>query len=251
MIATEDSAAITTTVTLVVPCFEEAPIIRDTLAELARWFPAAQLIVVDDGSGDGTAAVAQAFAREHDATDVIVLPQNQGKGRAVAAACAAVKGERVVIVDADLAYGQDAIRRAADALDRADMAAGNRRHADSTYTVPVRVFGFLYRRHVLGWVFNRAVRVLLGLTVRDTQCGLKSFRADAFRRLLPQVRTSRFAFDLEVWLLARALRLRVAEIPVDVRYETGRSSVRLLRDGLRMAADVIALTLRRLSGAYR
>ena len=156
--------------------FEEAPIIRDTLTDLARWFPAAQLIVVDDGSGDGTAAVAQAFAREHDGTDVIVLPENQGKGRAVAAACAAVKGERVVIVDADLAYGQDAIRRAADALDRADMAAGNRRHADSTYTVPVRVFGFLYRRHVLGWVFNRAVRALLGLTVRDTQCGLKSFR---------------------------------------------------------------------------
>jgi dolichyl-phosphate beta-glucosyltransferase len=130
------------------------------------------------------------------------------------------------------------------------MAVGNRRHAESTYTVPVRLFGFLYRRHVLGWLFNRLVRLGLGLTVQDTQCGLKAFRTEVFRELMPQVRTSRFAFDLEVWLLARARRLRVAEIPVDVRYETGRSSVRLLRDGARMAADVVALVGRRLTGTY-
>ena len=67
---------------------------------------------------------------------------------------------------------------------------------------------------------------------------------------MPQVRTSRFAFDLEVWLLAGALGLRVAEIPVDVRYGSGRSSVRLMRDGTRMATDVLALLVRRLGGAY-
>jgi glycosyltransferase involved in cell wall biosynthesis len=238
-------------VTLVVPCFEEAPIVTETLERLAAWFPEAQLVVVDDGSRDATAAHARAFAGRHPATDVIVLPQNQGKGRAVAAACAAVRGARVVIVDADLAYGEASIRRVVAALDRGDMATGNRRHADSAYTVPVRLFGFLYRRHVLGWIFNRAVRILLGLDQRDTQCGLKGFRADAFRRIVPRVRTSRFAFDLEIWLLARAEGLAVIEVPVEVRYESGRSSVRLVRDGARMAADVAALTLRRLAGGYR
>ena len=238
-------------VTFVVPCFEEAAIVTQSLRQLAGWFPDARIIVVDDGSRDETASHARAFAREHAATDVLVLPENRGKGRAVAAAAGSVGGDRVVIVDADLAYQQDAIRRAAAALDHADMAVGNRRHAESTYTVPVRLFGFLYRRHVLGWVFNRLIRLTLGLTARDTQCGLKAFRSETFRRLMPQVRTSRFAFDLEVWLLARASGLRVTEIPVDVRYESARSSVRLLRDGSRMAADVVALVGRRLSGAYR
>jgi dolichyl-phosphate beta-glucosyltransferase len=238
-------------VTFVVPCFEEAAIVSETLRQLTAWFPEARIIVVDDGSRDETAAVAEAFAREHAATDVLVLPENRGKGGAVAAAAGSVRGDRVVIVDADLAYRQDALRRAAAALDDADMAVGNRRHAESTYTVPVRLFGFLYRRHVLGWVFNRLIRLTLGLNVRDTQCGLKAFRSETFRRLMPQVRTSRFAFDLEVWLLARAFGLRVTEIPVDVRYESARSSVRLLRDGSRMAADVVALLGRRLRGAYR
>jgi glycosyltransferase involved in cell wall biosynthesis len=237
--------------TLVVPCFEEAAIVTQTLAQLAGWFPDARLIVVDDGSRDATASLARAFAQRHGATDVLVLPENSGKGRAVAAAAAAVAGDRVVIVDADLAYQDDAIRRAAAALDHADMAVGNRRHAESTYTVPVRLFGFLYRRHLLGWVFNRLIRLTLGLAVQDTQCGLKAFRTETFRRLMPQIRTSRFAFDLEVWLLAKATGLRVAEVSVDVRYESGRSSVRLLRDGARMAADVLALVGRRLTGAYR
>jgi dolichyl-phosphate beta-glucosyltransferase len=240
-----------TAVTFVVPCFEEAAGITQTLWQLARWFPDARIIVVDDGSRDDTASLARAFAQAHAATDVLVLHENSGKGRAVAAAVASIAGDRVVIVDADLAYQDDAIRRAAAALDHADMAVGNRRHAESTYTVPVRLFGFLYRRHVLGWVFNRLVRLTLGLTAHDTQCGLKAFRSETFRRLMPQVQTSRFAFDLEVWLLASASGLRVAEIPVDVRYGSGRSSVRLLRDGARMAVDVAALLGRRLRGEYR
>ncbi|MEO5820290.1 MAG: glycosyltransferase [Vicinamibacteraceae bacterium] len=238
-------------VTLVVPCFEEAAVLTQTLHRLACWFPDAAIVVVDDGSRDETASVARAFARQNGATTVIVLPQNAGKGRAVAAAADLVAGDRIVIVDADLAYRDEEIRRAAAALDDADMAVGNRRHADSTYTVPVRLFGFLYRRHGLGWLFNRLVRLTLGLTVQDTQCGLKAFRADAFRRLMPHVRTFRFAFDLEVWLLAGAFDLRVLEIPVAVRYESGRTSVRLLRDGSRMVADVLALVGRRLAGAYR
>ena len=251
MTAGSTAAPIGPVVTLVVPCFQEAGIITETLRQLTAWFPDARIIVIDDGSADETASLARAFARGHAATEVLVLPQNSGKGKAVAAAAPAIAGDRVVIVDADLAYRDDAIRRAAAALDHADMAVGNRRHAESTYTVPVRLFGFLYRRHVLGWLFNRLVRLTLGLTAEDTQCGLKAFRSETFRRLMPQVRTSRFAFDLEVWLLAGALGLRVAEIPVDVRYGSGRSSVRLLRDGARMAADVVALVGRRLGGAYR
>jgi glycosyltransferase involved in cell wall biosynthesis len=251
VIAAVEPTSTVPAVTLVVPCFQEAPILTQTLERLASWFPDAQIVVVDDGSRDATAAHARAFADRRPGTDVIVLPRNEGKGRAVAAACAAVRGARVVIVDADLAYGEASIRRAVAALDGCDMAAGNRRHADSAYTVPVRLFGFLYRRHVLGWIFNRAVRVLLGLSQRDTQCGLKAFRVEAFRRIAPQIRTSRFAFDLEIWLLARALGLAATEIPVEVRYGSGRSSVRLFRDGARMAADVAALALRRLTGGYR
>jgi glycosyltransferase involved in cell wall biosynthesis len=112
----DGSAPIGTAVTLVVPCFEEAAIITQTLRQLAAWFPGARIIVVDDGSQDETAALARAFAQGHAATEVLVLPENRGKGRAVAAAATAIAGDRVVIVDADLAYQDDAIRRAAGAM---------------------------------------------------------------------------------------------------------------------------------------
>ena len=179
------------------------------------------------------------------------LPANGGKGHAVASAAALVTDAAVVIADADLAYGEDSIRRAMDALRTADIVIGNRRHRDSTYTVPVRAFGFLYRRHVLGVVFNGFVRAVLGLHERDTQCGLKAFRAQAFQDVMASLRTRGFAFDLDVLLLARALRLHIEEIPVDVGIDSGRSSVRLVRDGAVAMKEVLTLAVHRMRGRYR
>lgn len=236
---------------IVVPCFNEAAVIAQSVARLREWFPAASVLVMDDGSADDTASRAAAVAEKDAGVRVCRLASNGGKGHAVASAVAAVAGRAVVIVDADLAYGRESIRRAMSALERCDVVIGNRRHRDSTYTVPVRLFGFLYRRHALGILFNRVVRAALGLHERDTQCGLKAFRGDAFHDVMTRLRTKGFAFDLDVLLLARARRLRIEEIPVDVTIDSGRSSVRLARDGAIALREVMSLALHRLKGRYR
>lgn len=236
---------------IVVPCFNEATVIARSVARLREWFPTASVLVIDDGSADDTASLATAAAERDPGVRVNRLPANGGKGHAVASAVALVAGRAVVIVDADLAYGEESIRRAVDALERADIVIGNRRHRDSTYTVPVQLFGFLYRRHALGLVFNLVVRTVLGLHERDTQCGLKAFRGPAFTDVMTRLRTRGFAFDLDVLLRARALGCRIEEIPVDVRIDSGRSSVRLARDGATALTEVAALALHRLRGRYR
>ena len=135
---------------IVVPCFNEAAVIEQSIARLREWFPAASVLVIDDGSSDDTSSRAAAVAENDAGVRVCRLAANGGKGHAVASAGAAVGGRAVVIVDADLAYGRESIQRAMSALDRCDIVIGNRRHVDSTYRVPVRLFGFLYRRHALG-----------------------------------------------------------------------------------------------------
>jgi glycosyltransferase involved in cell wall biosynthesis len=237
-------------VAIVVPCFNESEVIGSSLARLREWFPDALLVVIDDGSADETYARAEAVARVDSRIVVSKQPANGGKGRAVAAAAPFTTGYAVVIADADLAYERAPIQRAIDALATADIAIGSRRHPQSTYVVPVRLFGFLYRRHVMGHLFNLVVRVALGLDLRDTQCGLKAFRAQAFADIMSRLRTAGFAFDLDVLLLARGLGFRISEVPVDVTMATGRSSVRLLRDGLMAIKEVAILARRRLTNGY-
>lgn len=239
------------TTTIVIPCYNESAVIVSTLERLASWFPHARLLVVDDGSADDTAAKAEGVATRLPQVRVVRRARNGGKGQAVIDASAYLAGDGAVIVDADLAYRRESIARAMAELAHADVVIGNRRHEGSTYAVPVRLFGFLYRRHVLGLTLNAVVRPLLGLPHKDTQCGLKAFRTDAYRRLMSRVETSGFAFDLEVLLAAQATGLRVHEVPVEVTYDSGRSSVRLAKDGFRLAQALVRLTWRRVRGVYR
>ena len=237
-------------IAVVIPCFNERAVIDLTLERLRDWFPSALLVVVDDGSADGTWERATQVAEGDARVQVVRQASNGGKGRAVAAALPYVTNHAVVIADADLAYERESMQRAIDALACADVAIGNRRHPTSTYVVTVRLFGFLYRRHVVGRLFNLLVRLTLGITWPDTQCGLKAFRAPAFTAIMPRLRTSGFAFDLDVLLLAEGLGLRVGDVPVDVTMSSGRSSVRLARDGGAAIVEVLKLALRRLSGGY-
>ncbi|MCU0255816.1 MAG: glycosyltransferase [Vicinamibacterales bacterium] len=237
---------------IVVPCFNEAAVVGASVASLCEWFPGATIVVVDDGSRDETGRHAEREAATRTNVRVLRLPANAGKGGAVAAAAPLVRDHAaVLIVDADLAFTRATMERAVAALDAVDVAIGNRRHPDSTYTVPVRLFGFLHYRHVVGFVFNAVVRACLGLPHRDTQCGLKAFRAGAFQDVTSRLRTTGFAFDLDVLLLVRGLGLRVGEVPVALRIESGRSSVRLIRDGVSALGAVAILASRRATGGYR
>lgn len=236
---------------IIVPCFNEAARIESALESLTSWFgDSTEIIVIDDGSGDGSADRAEELARLRPQIRVKRMPANRGKGAAVREAAAIARGRSIVIVDADLSYERSSITRAIEGLARADFVAGNRRHDDSKYEVPVRLFGFVYRRHLIGLTFNLIVRVVLRVEVRDTQCGLKAFRQDALRRMLPSLSTDGFAQDVEMLLVARGLGLRYATVPVTVKYESAASSVRLVRSGLAMGGSILRLTMRQAAGRY-
>ena len=240
-----------THLTLIVPCFNEAARIEASLQTLTDWFgTGTEIIIVDDGSRDGSADRAEDFALSRPHVRVKRMPANRGKGAAVREAAGMARGRKIVIVDADLSYERSSIDRAIEGLEAADFVAGNRRHHDSKYEVPVRLFGFLYRRHLVGLTFNLLVRLLLRLDVRDTQCGLKAFRHDALRRILPSLGTDGFAQDVEMLLVARGLGLRYATVPVTVTYESAASSVRLMRSALAMMGSILRLATRQATGRY-
>jgi glycosyltransferase involved in cell wall biosynthesis len=235
-------------ISVVVPCFNEGARIAASLSALHSWIERPfEILVVDDGSRDDTFERASVFSADHPEVRVHRLEPHRGKGAALRAAIPLVAGERVVFLDADLAFDRQSVRSAIDALDAADMVIGNRRHHGSRYSVPVRLFGFLYRRHLVGLTFNLLVRLLLGIRARDTQCGLKAFRREALQQMEASLTTSGFA----LLLVADALGVRIADVPVQVTYETARSSVKLAQTGGAMALDLLRIAARRAAGRYR
>ena len=240
----------TPTFTIVLPCHNEAARITGSLKTLEDWFGSrAAVLVVDDGSADETSHRAQSSGHPH--VSVHRLATNRGKGAAVRAAIPLIRTPHVIVMDADLAYDRDSVERTLEGLAQADVVIGNRRHGGSRYFVPVRLFGFLYRRHVVGMTFNALVRLLLPIHVRDTQCGLKGFRRGALDAMAPHLTIDGFAFDVELLLVAQSLRLRLIDVPVQVTYESAKSSVKLLRTAIAMASSLLLILSRRAVGRYR
>jgi len=238
-------------VSFVLPCFNEGFRIASSLATLESWFGAsAEVLVIDDGSVDDTFEQAGRYATLHPHVHVHRLPRHRGKGGAIRAAIPLVRADLVVLMDADLAFDRESVQRAVDGLATAEMVVGNRRHDGSYYSVPVRLFGFLYRRHLVGLIFNAFVRSLVPVRLRDTQCGLKAFRRTCLDRIAPTLSAVGFALDVEMLLVASALDVRLSEVPVHVRYESAKSSVKLLRSAWAMASDIMRIAIRRARGCY-
>jgi len=229
---------------LVIPAFEEAvrlPRFLDAAtAYLACRYPGAhEILVVDDGSRDETAAVA---ARAGGPVRVIRQARNTGKGAAVRAGMLAARGALRLFADADGSTPITEERRLTDALAAGyDIAIGSRAAAGGIQTwvgedVPddgAPHWQVRRARYVCGRVFARLVNVAVGTRIADTQCGFKLFRADAAASLFADVVCDGWAFDVEVLALAERRGLRVVEVPVSW-HETPGSKIRVLRDGARM-----------------
>jgi dolichyl-phosphate beta-glucosyltransferase len=200
-----------------------------------------ELIVVDDGSRDGTAAAAESAGADL----VIRLPVNRGKGAAVRAGMLAAAGATIAFTDADLSYPPAQLLTLLAEVERgADVVVGSRRHIGTTTLVRAGL-----RRELSGRVFNLATRLVLSGHLGDTQCGLKAFRADAARMLFGLGRIDGFAFDVELLYLAERHGLDVREIPVELVSAQG-STVSLSSDALRMLADLVRLRRWAHAGTY-
>lgn len=231
---------------VVVPAYNEADRIATTVtalrSALAPLDGGTEVIVVDDGSADGTAAAARAAG----ADQVLVLPVNRGKGAAVRAGALAGRGRTVAFTDADLAYSPDQIVDLVEKVEQGwDVVVGSRRHDGTTTLVRAGRLRELGGRAV-NWL---TFAVLLG-RYRDTQCGLKAFRSDAARHLFGLGRIDGFAFDVELFVIAERARLSVAEVPVTIT-NTTRSSVKVVRHTVRLVRDLLRIRRWAREGRYQ
>jgi dolichyl-phosphate beta-glucosyltransferase len=232
---------------VVVPAYRESDRIGGTVArirsELASVAPGRELevVVVDDGSGDGTAEAARTAA----ADQVVVLPANRGKGAAVRAGVLAATGRTIAFTDADLSYPPGQI---ADLLTEVeagwDVVVGSRVHTETSTLVRARAV-----RELGGRLINLTTHAVLLGAHRDTQCGLKAFRSDVARSLFARTRVDGFAFDVELFHLAERDRLSLREVPVRV-VNADRSSVHVVRDGLRIVRDLARIVRDGRAGRY-
>ena len=232
---------------MIIPAYREAGRIGDTVAALRTALAdvkadgGAEIVVVDDGSDDGTAAAARAAG----ADIVVELGQNRGKGEAVRAGMRASSGEVVAFTDADLAYAPNQLVGLLAEVERgADMAVGDRRHPDS---VAVTDPSGLRKTGSLGvGLLSGLLRLGRG---RDTQCGLKAFSSRAAGAVLDASVMDRFSFDVEVLFLADRLGMEVRRVPVEV-VNSNVSSVRVFTDGWELVLDMCRIRTRALLGRY-
>lgn len=227
---------------VVIPAFNEADRLSPTLARVvsflagaAGWRPA-EIIVVDDGSADGTADVARSQPRADDiAITVARHPVNRGKGAAVRTGFARSRGEWVLLTDADMSAPIEDLTVLAGAAEPDAVAAGSRAVDRRLVTQRQPL-----HRDLMGRTFNLAIRAL-GLTrLGDTQCGFKLFPGGLARDLAAAQRIDGFAFDVELLVLARKWGVEIREVGVHwehveaSRVMAVRHSSQMLRDALRL-----------------
>jgi glycosyltransferase involved in cell wall biosynthesis len=232
---------------IVVPAFnEEARIaitIAQVLAEVERLAVDAELIIVDDGSTDRTASIAEESARG-DARLTALRAAHAGKGATVRRGMLAARGAWRFLADADLSMPISELERflATARNPGADIVVGSREANGA------RRVGEPWLRHAIGRVFNYAVKVLVLRGIDDTQCGFKLFSAEAAEVLFPLQRLDGFGFDVELLFLARRSGFVIREIPVTWIY--GRESKVNLASGARGFLDLVAVRWHQLRGAY-
>jgi dolichyl-phosphate beta-glucosyltransferase len=199
---------------IVVPTFNKEVRIAGALETVAAFLAtkpfASEIVAVDDGSPDGTAAAARSARTGRIGLRVLRSETNQGKGAAVREGVLAASGEIVLFADDDLSTPIEELDKVLAAIEAgADVVIGSRTHPDSTIKVRQR-----RPRELMGKAFNGLVRLFVLRGYRDTQCGFKGFRRDAAQAIFSRLRTAGFGFDVEVLVLCRGLGYRVVEIPV-------------------------------------
>jgi glycosyltransferase involved in cell wall biosynthesis len=241
---------------IVIPAFNEAARLEPTLRKIIDYLRAAreesELLIVDDGSQDNTAAIAEQVARDSApvVTRVTRYEQNRGKGYAVRLGLLEARANIVLFSDADLSTPITETPKLIDPIrsGEVDLTFGSR-------ALDRKLIGVHqpWRREQGGRVFNLIVRVATGLPFWDTQCGFKAFRMSVCRPLIEAAQIDRFGFDVELIYLAHLAQLRLQEVPVRWDHTAGGpldSSSNYSRDSMRMINEVRRIRAAVTAGEY-
>ena len=198
-----------------------------------------ELVPVDDGSDDASAAEIRRFAAGHpEVTTPVIIAQNAGKGNALKAGFRASRGELVLLLDGDLDIAPRMLPRFFEEMRRtgADIIVGSKRHPDSIVQYP-------WHRRLASFVYFSLVRFFIGLPITDTQTGMKLFRRRPLGEALDRMLVKTYAFDLELLAIAYGRGAKIAEAPVEISFgqKFGALKVRTVRD---MGLDTLAVFYR-------
>jgi dolichyl-phosphate beta-glucosyltransferase len=244
--------ALAPTLSLIIPAYNEErrlprglAQIRDYLAARGRKPHEVEIIVVDDGSTDRTAALVEEWKREISSLRLVSNGDNRGKGYSVRHGMQKARGRIALFTDADLSAPIEEADKLLAAID-----AGNDVAIGSRAVNRALIFGHQSRlREVAGMIFNAFVRLFTGLPLQDTQCGFKAFRREPARIIFEQQRIEGFGFDPEILFLAKRHGLRTAEIPVRWAHDPA-TKVHVVRDSLIMFSDLAYIRWNWLLGRY-
>jgi dolichyl-phosphate beta-glucosyltransferase len=236
---------------IVIPAYNEETRLPPTLQAVRAYlesspYPDAEIIVVDDGSQDGTAKVVERLAAGEPRLRLLRNPGNRGKGYSVRHGMLEARGDWILFSDADLSAPIEELRKLMDAVceHKAQVAIGSRDMDRSL--VGVRQSRW---RELAGIFFNFVMRAITWLPFSDTQCGFKLYHRDAARVVFARQRLEGFGFDVEDLYIARVRGFRAVEVPV--RWNNVEGTKVSLINGMRPFLDLLLIRWYHLTGRYR
>jgi dolichyl-phosphate beta-glucosyltransferase len=237
------------TYSIILPAYNERARIAGTLdrilAHAAERSWNVEVIVVNDGSTDDTAAMVRDYAAKHRVLRLLENPGNRGKGYSVRNGMLRATGDILLFSDADLSSPIEEADKLFSAIaNGADIAIGSR-WVDPRLQIRRQP---LHRR-LFGRIFNLALRIILGLQYKDTQCGFKAFTRRSAQDIFPLQKIERWGFDPEILYLAKKFGFTVSEVPVAWSHREG-TRIHPLRDGIRMFSELLKVRWYAMKGNY-
>jgi dolichyl-phosphate beta-glucosyltransferase len=241
---------------IIVPVYNSAIFISETFQELVDYLEKLgeeyELFFVDDGSRDNTGSILEELAGRHPRVFLIRNGTNRGKGYSVRAGMNQAQGDLLVFTDADLAYPPTEIGKIVQTLrEGADLAIATRVAPASRFIMNPEFFGYIYTRHLGSRLFNWLVRKVLGLSIYDTQAGLKGFNRKAKEIIFNRQTLEGFTFDVELIYIAKKFGMAVREVPVVFRYFSEPTTVSFLMQSLASIKDLFSIRAKNRKRIYQ
>lgn len=224
-------------VSIVVPVYNQERNVSTALSRIKRVLDSTgltyEIVVVNDGSKDGTLDVLRREEKAGGRVRVITYSRNMGKGYAVKTGIVQSQGALIMFTDGDLNISPHIISEYLRQLEGCDLVIASKRHPQSKIHAPLS-------RKFLSRAFNVVVRILTGISIRDTQAGLKAGNGPALRAIFKLMLVKRYAFDVELLTIASVLKMQIKEMPVEIKLDRGFKAKEIAR----MFVDLLGISYR-------